>query len=64
MKKQKNKIDKRCCGKLLNENDIASNRFGILMCKECDDKNPSPFMAVYEWGNLKESGHFCGEVLK
>jgi hypothetical protein len=55
------KSDTRCCGKELNNGDLAYNRFGVLMCKDCDEKNPPPFMGVYEFGNLKTDHHFCGE---
>lgn len=60
----KQKIDKRCCGRQLNMGDTAYNRYGILMCEECDEKNPALFMAVYEGGKLSYDGHICGETLK
>jgi hypothetical protein len=34
------------------------------MCKDCDEKNPATFMAVYGGGHLKDEGHYCGEWLE
>ena len=60
----KQKIDKRCCGKQLSMGNMAWNHYGVLMCDECDRKNPGTFMAVYEGGKLAYDGHICGETLK
>ena len=57
----KTKIDNRCCGKKLIVGEYGANRHGILMCKDCDEKNPAPLMAPYLCGDLKRENHFCGE---
>jgi hypothetical protein len=60
----KRKVDKRCCGKDLHKGEDAYNRHGCIMCKDCDEKNPATFMAVYGGGHLKDEGHYCGEWLE
>ncbi len=60
----KRKFDKRCCNKNLKKGDTASNHYGVIMCEDCDKKNPGLFMAAYQVGTLKNDEHYCGESVK
>jgi hypothetical protein len=51
------------CGKELKKGELVHNRFGILVCNDCDQKYPAPLMAVYSSGNIMEAGHYCGEKI-
>ena len=54
--------DKQCCGKKLKVGDRAVNRWGRVLCLDCDRKYKAPYMAVYTEGELLISS-YCGEVL-
>jgi len=50
------------CGKKLKVGDLAFNRWGVIICEECDKKHLAPMFAVYEGGYLKRECR-CGDYV-
>jgi hypothetical protein len=50
------------CGKVLNKGDMAFDRWGIILCPECDEATPASLMAVYYGGRLNSTAT-CGEMV-
>lgn len=52
------------CGKPLRRGDMAWDRWGIVLCDDCDKARPASIMAVYYGGRLNRNIHCGAEVFR
>jgi len=48
------------CGKPLRRGEMVWDRWGIILCDDCDKKRPASIMAVYYGGRLNRNLN-CGD---
>ena len=52
----------RGCGRLIRKGELAWDRWGIILCDQCDKDTPAPHLAVYHGGLLKRT-MTCGQTV-